>query len=363
MDGEHNQYATLSRRQVALFERNPVCALCYRLCMDMCEEYGGINFELLDSIVLADNLCEQILQDPWNLNGVEYYSGWVRNRLGNSQPAIVCTFATTCVTLSCIEGLPEHVYQLAQDLRGLITGDGNDLYYNLSSAAYRQDIVISSTTYGEIPPDPNEALKNQCYELTLQRDKLVQQVSTLQNELNNMSTESEKLAPVIKNYGTMTYIAEQKNDVHDCTIYANGMPGTSSRQTGGVASAEKGNEDTPESSRLKKLFLTDGIEDLKRTDEERNRFRNYLAEHHLGQRQLDCSRDNPINKAIVCFCVKWKRLKYIADKPSPAAVLRFLTDTCGISCAADPEALSTLLGRMLKAEHDKDIYYDVEDYF
>ena len=110
MYGEHNPYATLSRRQVALFERNPVCGLCYRICMDMCEEYGGINFELLDSIVLADNLCEQILQDPWNLNGVEYYSGWVRNRLGNSQPAVVCTFATTCVTLSCIEGLPEPVY-------------------------------------------------------------------------------------------------------------------------------------------------------------------------------------------------------------------------------------------------------------
>ncbi|MBQ6777171.1 MAG: hypothetical protein IJP52_02550 [Paludibacteraceae bacterium] len=116
-------------------------------------------------------------------------------------------------------------------------------------------------------------------------------------------------------------------------------------------------------ARTKKLFMTDGIEDLKRTEEERNRFRNYLTEHHLGQRQLDCSRDNPVNKAIVCFCVKWKRLKYIDAKPSPAAVLRFLTDTCGISCAADPEALSTLLGRMLKANHDKDIYYDVEDYF
>ena len=115
-------------------------------------------------------------------------------------------------------------------------------------------------------------------------------------------------------------------------------------------------------ARTKKLFMTNGIEDMQRTEEEKNRFRNYLTDHHLGQRQLDCSADNPIHKAIVCFCVKWKRLKYI-DKPSPAAVLRFLTETCGISCASEPSALCTLLGRLFKSEYDKEVFFDVEDYF
>lgn len=361
MNGEHNQYATLSRRQVALFERNPVCALCYRLCMDMCEEYGGINFELLDSIVLADNLCEQILQDPWNLNGVEYYSSWVRNRLSNSQPAIVCTFATTCVTLSCIEGLPEHVYQLAHDLRGLITGAGNDLYYNLSSAAYRQDIVISSTAYGDIPPKPDALI--QIEQLEQANAQLSYQVQVMNERINELTNEHMKNQQTTG--GTtihcQTYVAEIKNDIHDnhnCSIYA--VP-TDERLTSERVS-ELASERVKGDSRTKKLFMTDGAEDLERTEGEKNRFLNYLAEHHLGQRQVDCYKDNPINKAIVCFCVKWKRLKLI-DKPSPAAVYRFLTETCHLECAAETDAITASLGRLLKADYDKETFYDVENYF
>lgn len=115
-------------------------------------------------------------------------------------------------------------------------------------------------------------------------------------------------------------------------------------------------------SRTKKLFMTDGAEDVERTEGEKNRFLNYLAEHHLGQRQVDCYKDNPINKAIVCFCVKWKRLRYI-DKPSPAAVYRFLTETCHLECSAESDAITASLGRLLKADYDKETFYDVENYF
>ena len=114
--------------------------------------------------------------------------------------------------------------------------------------------------------------------------------------------------------------------------------------------------------RTKKLFMTDGAEDLERTEGEKNRFMNYLSDHHLGQRQVDCYKDNPINKAIVCFCVKWKRLKYI-DKPSPAAVYRFLTETCHLECAVETDAITASLGRLFKAEYDKDTFDDVEEYF
>lgn len=119
----------------------------------------------------------------------------------------------------------------------------------------------------------------------------------------------------------------------------------------------------PKDARTKRLFLTpDGDEDYSRTTEERNRFLNYLSDHHLSQRQLDCSRDNPVIKAIICFSHKWKRLRYLT-KPAPAALLRFLTDTCRLSLAADSEAIAALLGRMLKTDYDKEVYYDVDTYF
>ena len=156
-------------------------------------------------------------------------------------------------------------------------------------------------------------------------------------------------APVINVAGD--YIANQHNeyhtDIHDntnCPIYL-------TPNAGGEGVKELKSEGMKD-TRTKRLFLTpDGIDDMQRTEEEKNRFRNYLTDHHLGQRQLDCSADNPI-----------QRLKYI-DKPSPAAVLRFLTETCGISCASEPSALCTLLGRLFKNEYDKEVFFDVEDYF
>ena len=115
-------------------------------------------------------------------------------------------------------------------------------------------------------------------------------------------------------------------------------------------------------ARTKKLFMTNGVEDMQRTEGEKNRFLNYLAEHHWGKKQVDCYKDNPINMAIVCFCVKWKRLRYI-DKPSPAAVYRFLTETCGLECASETAAITASLGRLLKADYDRDTFDDVENYF
>ena len=217
MYGEHNPYATLSRRQVALFERNPVCALCYRICMDMCEEYGGINFDLLDSIRTADDLCGQIIQNVWSLDGVEHYFDMVNNRLGHSKPAIACTFATVCVTLTCMDNLPEPVYQLAHDMRGLIIGEGNDLYDSLRQSAYRQDIVIDATTYGEPPPKPNEHLYIE--HLESRTCLLEQEISYLKTQSKTMETSEAKT--IINVQGD--YIAEQNNDIHDCTIYASGI--------------------------------------------------------------------------------------------------------------------------------------------
>ena len=75
---------------------------------------------------------------------------------------------------------------------------------------------------------------------------LEEQIINLQKQLK-MKDQQSTGGTTINVQGN--YIAEQNNDIHDCTIFASGItPGTSSRQTGGVASAEKGNEDTPENN-------------------------------------------------------------------------------------------------------------------
>ena len=210
-------YPALTRRQNALFERNPVCGLCYRMCMDMCEEYGGINFDLLDSIQTADHLCEQILQHAWDLDGVEYYSKWVKDHFCYSPSAVVCTFATVCVTLARIEDLPEPIRQLARDMRGLIFCDGNELYDSLSSAAYRQDICLSADTYGLPPPPPDEHLYIE--HLEARNCMLEQEISYLKTQSKTMETSEAKTIITVQG----DYIAEQNNDIHDCTIYASGI--------------------------------------------------------------------------------------------------------------------------------------------
>ena len=357
MDEEH-RHPELSRRQVALFERNPVCALCYRVCMDLCEEYGGIRFDLLESIVAADELCEKIVQHSWELSGIEYYRNWVRNRLNFSPPAVACTFATVCVTFSCMDDLPAPVRLLARDFQGLIIGEGNELYDNLRSAAYRQDITLAYDTYGEPPPEPSLVHE---YEQVCQRAaELEQELRYYKTQLEMKDKNQQPSAPVINVAGD--YIANQHNeyhtDIHDntnCPIYL-------TPNAGGEGVKELKSEGMND-TRTKRLFMSDGIEDMQRTEEEKNRFLNFLTEHHWSKRQLDCSRDNPLIKAIVCFCIKWQQLKYIEKKTSPTAIVRFLTDTCGLECASDETAVSAHIGRLLKIDYDKDVFFDVRDYF
>lgn len=209
--------------------------------------------------------------------------------------------------------------------------------------------------------DPFDALRRDRDRWAQTAMEQAQYIRQLEEQVNYYKTQSKTMETseaktIINNYGT--YIAEQHNDIHDnhnCQIYA--VP--TSEESGG-RNQESGRVKVE--TRTKKLFMSDGAEDMQHTEEERNRFLNYLAEHHLGQRQVDCYKDNPINKAIVCFCVKWKRLKMI-DKPSPAAVYRFLTETCHLECAAETDAITASLGRLLKADYDKETFYDVENYF
>lgn len=192
-----------------LFKRNPVCGLCWRICTELSQEWGGqINFDLLASMETADRLCRRLIATAWALAGVEYYYHWMEGQLAFSLPAITCATATVCLSLRLMKGLPEPLQQLATDMRGLLRGEGGELYDNMRSEAWRQDISISPDTYGQIPQDPNCELKIKNDELRYQNYQLKQQIHT-------MAKQNAKQQTTIYNYGTY-------NDIHDnpnATIY------------------------------------------------------------------------------------------------------------------------------------------------
>ena len=201
MDDVHHRYPPLSRRQVALFERNPVCELCFRVCLDLSEEYGGgIHFELLQSLEAADSFCERIILNPWDLLEIDQYYHWLERQLDHSKPAVTCAFATISVTLSCMDGLPEPVLKLSHDLRGLIGGgQGGELYDNLRSAARYNDILIHADTYGDIPPQPD--LQR---ELEQFKDAYAQAASEIITLKNQLKMEQEKSQHIGYNVEQMT---------------------------------------------------------------------------------------------------------------------------------------------------------------
>ena len=182
-----------------LFERNPVCGVCGRVCTDMCEEWGGpIQFDLLASMEAADRLCQRLINNTWTLKGIEYYYHWLEAQLGFSRAAITCATATVCLSLRLMDDAPEPLQQMGADMQGLLWGEGGELYDNMRCAARQQDICLTATNYGEIPPDPNEEIKAENVELKYQVDQL-------SHELQTMSKQGEQYT-----------IGTQNNN---CTVY------------------------------------------------------------------------------------------------------------------------------------------------
>ena len=138
-----------------LFERNPVCGVCWLVCKEMSEEWGGpIQFDLLASMEAADRLCQRLINNTWTLKGIEYYYHWLEAQLGFSKAAITCAAATVCLSLRLMDDAPEPLQQMGDDMQGLLWGEGGELYDNMRCAARQQDIYLTATNYGEIPPDP-----------------------------------------------------------------------------------------------------------------------------------------------------------------------------------------------------------------
>ena len=209
-----------------LFERNPVCGVCWRVCMDMCEEWGGpIQFDLLASMEAADKLCQRLINNTWTLRGIEYYYHWLEAQLGFSRAALTCATATVCLSLRLMDDAPEPLQQMGADMLGLLWGEGGELYDNMRCAARQQDICLTATNYGEIPPDPNEEIKTENVELRYQVDQLSHELQTMskQGEQYTIGTQNNNCtiynAPVtINQYDKSSEVSSQPSDVTEVVV-------------------------------------------------------------------------------------------------------------------------------------------------
>ena len=221
---DHTTYSPYS----VLFERNPVCGVCWRVCKEMSEEWGGpIQFDLLASMEAADRLCQRLIHNTWTLKGIEYYYHWLEAQLGFSKAAITCAAATVCLSLRLMDDAPEPLQQMCDDMQGLLWGEGGELYDNMRCAARQRDICLTATNYGEIPPDPNAETKAENIELRYQVDQLSHELQTMSKQMNqynapvyNNSTVYNAPVTINNNYGDRPSAADRAQAADEVQVVA-----------------------------------------------------------------------------------------------------------------------------------------------
>ena len=166
--------------------------------------------------------------------------------------------------------------------------------------------------------------------------------------------------------------SSQNGDVHieNCTIYQgkteqkmegkNQKPGCKEEGSTEDDSKEENPEEEPPLKRgikNKFLFPQNGNESVKNgrlTQCEKRRFLHYLSKHSLDGRMLVSTRDDAINKAVVCFVRIWKDQELTASKPSGRAIFRFLTQDCGLKTEITIESYANKMNEWLK-EKQQDV--------
>lgn len=124
----------------------------------------------------------------------------------------------------------------------------------------------------------------------------------------------------------------------------------------------------PRGPRKKFLFALDGIdtkEDETVKVREKDRLCTYLSQHCLKSRKLVCTKDDTLNKTIVCFLLKWMEKGLTAEDPSGGAVFRFLTEDCGIASEVLEKAYSNRVKEWIKDKngYDTGVMLMVKDAF
>ena len=381
MGDPFGSYPLSSGKRGTLFQRNPVCSLCYRVCTHLSREHGGMNFPIIRCLEEADSLCEEILLNPWQINDIDYYFHWLDERLNGNSSAISCTVATVCVTLNCIEELPDHLRQLTDDLFGLISGVGFEIYETLSSAACRESISLSATTYGLPPPKPNSLI--QLEQLQQENTRLTNHNKQLEKTIKSMKQEQDQRTIVKKFYGPYiennnlsggnqiltaenVYLPGAENvSISNAKNIQAPEPPSSSAATNKPECSEAPQSPVPRGRRIQYLFMDEyDHEDTKRTKQEAARVKQYVADHHWGQMRLDSKSTNRLNLMVACFWYYWHDRNWVPDIPQGAAIYRFVTEQCNLPCEVHPRAFMSAITRLIN-DHRKDpeTYANLRTYF
>ncbi|MGM9838188.1 MAG: hypothetical protein ACI30A_06850 [Paludibacteraceae bacterium] len=113
------------------------------------------------------------------------------------------------------------------------------------------------------------------------------------------------------------------------------------------------------------LFALNGDskqEDTERKRTEQARLMQYLAGHELKSTLLT-SKDDKLNKVVVCFCKLWQQKGWVAAPISTPALLRFLTDDCGIGTSVIAKTWEGAMRKLLRGQPDDNTYYAIKECF
>ena len=105
-------------------------------------------------------------------------------------------------------------------------------------------------------------------------------------------------------------------------------------------------------------------EDTNRAATEAERVRKYIADHKMGQYQLDSKTSSKLNLMVACFWYRWYELDMVDEEPQGAAIYRFFTNQCGLECSVMPKAFATVICKIINAgKKDPEIYDNLYSYF
>lgn len=107
-----------------------------------------------------------------------------------------------------------------------------------------------------------------------------------------------------------------------------------------------------------------GNEDTQRAATEAERVRKYIADHKMGQYQLDSKTSSKLNLMVACFWYRWYELDMVDEEPQGAAIYRFFTNQCGLECSVMPKAFATVICKIINSgKKDPEIYDNLYSYF
>ena len=107
-----------------------------------------------------------------------------------------------------------------------------------------------------------------------------------------------------------------------------------------------------------------GNEDTFRSKTEAERVRKFVADHRMGNMQLDSQSTNRLNLMVACFWYRWNERGWVSKEPQGAAIYRFFTEQCELECAVRQKAFSSKICKIInEGKKDYQIYDDLDSYF